>query len=408
MSNVFHRHRGFALACFLLLGFSACENQPEEATGPELSRFRNARPADPTFSVYTQNMYLGGDTGPLFTLDFTDQSLPNLITIVGAVNGFWAEVQSSNIPERVAAIVDEIGARMPQVVGLQEVLQFAVVDLSSGTPTIVGGIDMLATLEAEILARGLPYEIEVARPTTSSNLPLGLDPSVPGSLNPVLAFTDHEVLLRRKDVELLGKDDGVYDAAATFGPVRVDRGWGRVTVDYRGTPHHVISTHLEVQLIPQIQALQAQQLMGEVMAGLEGVTVLVGDLNSDAEAGPGEPSWTPTYEDLLAAGFTDVWDRSPTSRRSDGFTCCHDDLSDPSGQLDERIDFVLVRPSGPRLASRRRLPGVFFGRVVGEETADLTTPTGLWPSDHAGLIANFRLPLGGLRHFRRSSSDDEG
>lgn len=51
-----------------------------------------------------------------------------------------------------------------------------------------------------------------------------------------------------------------------------------------------------------------------------------GDLNSDAEAGPGDPSWTPTYDELIAEGFVDTWDQGhPRSYRL--FPACQNHLS---------------------------------------------------------------------------------
>ncbi len=41
------------------------------------------------FTVYTQNVYLGGDTGPIFTIDFS-----NIPALIAATSLFWAEVQA--------------------------------------------------------------------------------------------------------------------------------------------------------------------------------------------------------------------------------------------------------------------------------------------------------------------------
>ena len=50
-----------------------------------------------------------------------------------------------------------------------------------------------------------------------------------------------------------------------------------------------------------------------------------------------------------------------------------------------------ARPSSARRAERE--PGAMRTEIVGEEIGDLT-PSGLWPSDHAGLVAGLRLPKG--------------
>ena len=38
--------------------------------------------------------------------------------------------------------------------------------------------------------------------------------------------------------------------------------------------------------------------------------------------------------------------------------------------------------------------GFFRTTIVGEESQD-RTPSGLWPSDHAGLVGSIRIPGGG-------------
>jgi endonuclease/exonuclease/phosphatase family metal-dependent hydrolase len=217
--------------------------------------------------------------------------------------------------------------------------------------------------------------------------------SVTLPLSPTLLLQTNDQLgvLRRSDVEVTATTQGTYAATFTLGPVTLKRGWMRVTTELEGTPYHLVNTHLETQRLAPVQAAQAAELVGSVMAGLEGVTVLAGDLNSDA-AHPGAPSWTPTYDAMIAAGFTDAWEKSGNGNRA-GFTCCQAvDLRNPVSQLDERIDFVLVRDT--RAPGRSGLPGSVRLEIVGEERGDLTPATGLWRADHAGLVATLRLPKG--------------
>jgi hypothetical protein len=84
------------------------------------------------------------------------------------------------------------------------------------------------------------------------------------------------------------------------------------------------------------------------------------------------------YGVLQAGGFVDAW--------SDGIglTCCHAvDLHDPSPTLTKRIDLVLTRGGFETVVAE----------VVGQEPGD-RTPSGLWPSDHAGVVATLRVPGG--------------
>ena len=120
------------------------------------------------------------------------------------------------------------------------------------------------------------------------------------------------------------------------------------------------------------------QAMGELATdpGLRTAapTVLVGDFNSRADG-----STTPTYANLLAAGFGDAWVQA---RPNDvGLTCCFgEDLRVPGGPFYSRIDYVLVR---------NRFRGVAAG-IVGAKQRDRMA--GLWPSDHAGVWARLLLP----------------
>ena len=105
--------------------------------------------------------------------------------------------------------------------------------------------------------------------------------------------------------------------------------------------------------------------------------VFVGDFNASAT-----PPTDTAYGQFLAAGFVDAWTRK---RPSDaGLTCCHlADLSNLTsvGVFTTRIDLILFRGDF-------RVEDI---RLVGEEPGD-RIPPGLWPSDHAGVVATLRIP----------------
>lgn len=378
-----HHCGGRVLAIALLIGTGHTPGGEPRDTPlePEFGIFHSRR-GQGAFEVYTQNMYLGGNTDPLFNIDLSDVPL-----VIASTNAFWQQVLASSVPERAAAIVDEIARRRPDVVALQEVLRFTLLD---GDFQPIGGLDLLAAIESEIASRGLPYETSVVQEATSATLPLALDPST-GGISQWLNFTDRLVTLRRTDTELVSTGQGLYAASLDLGPVELKRGWTRTTLRHAGTLHHVVNTHLEVARIAPIQAAQADELLNVVVEGLQGVTIIAGDLNSNAAAEAGDPTHTPTHDNLVAAGFVDVWESSHPGRRDTGLTCCHSPSLMGEQDFDQRIDFVLVRPWDDERSRWERVRGAFRADIVGEEPRD-RTDSGLWPSDHAGVVASIRRP----------------
>jgi len=376
-----------ALAALLLA--AGCDDgaNPVTTTAPEADFSAVAAPqasnaAEP-LRVMTRNMYLGGNIAIVLAADYT-----NPMALVEATNTVWSQVQNTRFQERVVALVDEIQAGNPHIVGIQELAKYVILD---GSFQPIGAQDHGALLMAEIQRRGLPYEMAALHNNFEITMPRAVDWGS-GQVTEYIHFVLGVAVLVRSDVTVLDVDQANYQAAVPLpfgGEIR--RGWIRVETELGGLPYHFVNTHLEVQDFAPFQVAQTQELISGVLAGLEGMTVLMGDLNSDAEAGPGDRSWTPTYDLLLEAGFQDAWRTANPGRPFRGYTCCHaDELRNPTSELDQRIDFVLVRASGGP-AGGRRLPGKVSADVIGDETSDLTA-SGLWPSDHAGLLATFRTP----------------
>jgi endonuclease/exonuclease/phosphatase family metal-dependent hydrolase len=155
------------------------------------------------------------------------------------------------------------------------------------------------------------------------------------------------------------------------------RGWALVdaSINATGQRFRFINTHLEV-LDSSVQERQARELLGGPVSRTKLPVILAGDFNSDANARQ------PTYRLLESAGFSDVWrqlrptDPGPTASQDD-------DLRNRDSKLRFRIDYVLYR--GKRLAP-------WAADRVNEEQRD-KTPSGLWPSDHAGVIGAIRYGL---------------
>jgi hypothetical protein len=392
MKRVLRRRRiPLAALAITALGLTACQDSSSPlATDPiqgDVMAAANAATSGESFlRLYNRNVFLGGDTGPLFEIDFT-QFPGNVVEVVGAVQTFWGQVQASDFPARAEAIADDIAATRPHVVGLNEMTSYLLVDLATGP---FDGIDFTTVLLDALAARGLDYRLEIKQDNTSAQFPFALGPT---GVTQVVALTVSDLVLVRGDVDVVSKANGNYLASLDLGVLEVKRGWGRVSISHRGAVNHVFVTHLETQGLQPIHNLQADELLA-LSTSLEGPTFVMGDLNSDAENGPPAPSWTPTYGKFLEAGFVDGW-LEKTGEDRTGFTCCWDpDLA--AGELDERIDFILVRaPDAQRAASG--LPGAIQMDLLGDEESDRLPEAGIFPGDHVGIYGAFNLPGGLVR-----------
>lgn len=330
-------------------------------------------PRDPVVvTVMTRNLYVGADFGPFFQVG-------SLAEVPAAAGEFWSEVQETDFAARAGALAVEIEDTRPHLVGLQEVSLFRVQspgdfflgDLRPATDTV---LDHLALLLDSLSARGLSYHVASRSPDFDVEGPL----EVPGGRDD-LRLTDREVILARGDVAVSSPRGEHYErallVAAGVVSVRIRKGWASVDARIGGADVRFVSTHLEIREFgPEVQLAQADELL-EVTDASPLPVVLVGDFNSAADG-----STTATYGRLTGSGFRDAW--SEARPADPGPTCCHSsDLRDPNSSLDSRIDLVLL---GPGVEVRRvdRL-----GAAPGDRTA-----SGLWPSDHAGVVATVAIP----------------
>jgi endonuclease/exonuclease/phosphatase family metal-dependent hydrolase len=206
---------------------------------------------------------------------------------------------------------------------------------------------------------------------------------VPGaSLTRDIRLTDRDVILARHEVSISNAQAAQYDAKAVLpiggsnGPrIVIPRGWTSVDAKFHGEEIRFFNTHLEVESFPFTAVQIAQGLEAIALLDQSPLPVIaVGDYNSAADG-----STTPTYGSLLASGLTDVW--AATNPGEPGMTGgMSNDLLGPVSLFRMRIDLVLFR--GPMTAAAAWL--------VGNQESD-RTPSGLMPSDHAGVVATVRL-----------------
>jgi len=78
-------------------------------------------------------------------------------------------------------------------------------------------------------------------------------------------------------------------------------------------------------------------------------------------------------------------DHPTTSRSRPASRSRGEGLDDPNSTGScQRIDFALVRTPGGRV------PEVVHGEVTGTSPGDRNPVTGLWPSDHGGVVLRLR------------------
>jgi hypothetical protein len=326
--------------------------------------------------VLTRNMYLGADLTPLLQAP-SPQAVP---FVAGEV---WGRIVASNPPARAGGMADEIAATAPDLIGLQEAVLYQVQspgDAVGGgtTPATEVAYDFVQLLLDSLAAKGLSYVVAAEGVGTAVEVPV-----FTGTGFDDVRFTDREVILARADVAIENPQSGVFAARITMpiggggGPLLHQvRGWASIDATVRGHAFRFLSTHLEVQGAAPIQEAQAAELLSIANTSPLPV-VLAGDINSAADG-----SQTTSYAQIIASGFEDVWHKG-----SPGYTCCHaEDLLNSGAHLDQRIDIIFLR--GFRTTSHGSIGAQV--RLIGDHSSDRLA-SGLWPSDHAGVIASLRL-----------------
>lgn len=402
--------RGLILAAMCLLLFTTA------ASAGEKRGFRAGQA-----NVMTQNIYVGADLFKILEAQTPEQ-------VPGKVTEIFLDILATDFTDRAEAIADLIEEQRPHLIGLQEVS-----DLFTQCPgdAAIGGsqpatdefADYLQILLAALAARGLDYQVGAEVINADVELPAVAyagsppQPVLPGCTPDAglpffdIRLVDRDVILVRSDVQYANPLAMNFSTNLTVptagGDFEFTRGWTAVQATIRGRSFVFFNTHLEVSGSPFARTVQAAQAteMATILGGIDETIVAVGDFNSSAEDGPvvecaipvpsfDDPTVFPCptpYEILHLAGYVDSWDYrgGPWDK---GDTCCQSDLLDnEESELDERIDLIWVRPpsdhyGGPVVRGVR-------ADVLGDDPAE-KSPTGLWPSDHAGVGAeiDIRVP----------------
>jgi endonuclease/exonuclease/phosphatase family metal-dependent hydrolase len=346
--------RGRTAVAALVVATLAIVSSPAKAAVPLTGQERAE-------TVVTFNVYLGANLQPLI-----GQSGPGLVQAAAAV---FAHVAQTDFPARAQAIARLIAEERPVVVGLQEVALWQTAPIQHPEQAQTA-YDFLGILLDALASVRTPYRAVVVNADFSAALPI--------STTTLGIFTDRNVILVPSDasgakLKVANPTSQVFQARLPVpiggGLVDITRGWATVDVRVRGASFRIADTHLEAFSEP-IRNLQAQELAASLAASPIPV-VLLGDLNSE----PGDLAGA--YGIMLGAGFVDGWVEAMDG--TPGYTAGQtDDLNNLPSLIDHTVDFVMHDEDGVVDAVTGS------GDIIGEEVDD-RTPSGLWPSDHAGI-----------------------
>ena len=367
-----------------------------------------AQAAPRPVKVMTQNLYLGADLTPAI-----QATNGGMLALAGTE--IWNTVQATDYPARAKAIAREIVDADPDLIGLQEAAHWFTqtpgdgIPGLGGTPATESAIDFLEILGDELDALGVPYNVVASQDEANIEGPTasGFD----------IRLLQRDVILAKKSKVDAGEIacgnviQGNYANNLSFtllgipNAVTSKRGFVSANCTVNKRSFRFVNTHLEA-FSSTYRFAQARQLVGASVvpplpgppfvngpagpAAAGGKVVVVGDLNSDPNgttvpAGDFVPN-NAAFLTLLGAGYTDTWTavNPPTTSTTlaepgdtSGFNEFVND-ADLSG-LDSRIDHVMARGGVTVVRSKRT--GV---------DSDNRTPGGLWPSDHAGVVATLQ------------------
>jgi endonuclease/exonuclease/phosphatase family metal-dependent hydrolase len=339
--------------------------------------------ADSEVTVMTRNLYLGTDLSPVLAAQTPEE-------FSAAVQAAAAQIAANNFPERARALAAEIVEKQPHLVGLQEVYDFTF-NGRNGPPPYR---DHLQDLMDALTAQGADYRI--AAVVREADLLVPLAGNVVGVLDRDVVLARGDVVTSIVPVALSGcrpSLDGcnyrvVAGAVTPVGAITIERGFVAVDAVINGGPVRFVNTHLEERypdptnpLSPAVQAAQAFELTSilAVFPNPENARVIVaGDFNSspkDPTLIVGPYTIVPPYLQIASSGYVDTWNLRPGDPA--GLTCCQaENLLNLDSLLTERIDVIFTD----------RMPADKVKvNMTGNEESD-RTPSGLWPSDHAGVV----------------------
>jgi Endonuclease/Exonuclease/phosphatase family len=362
----------------------------------------SAKDGQSSVTVMTRNLYLGADINrPLRAV----QGLTgrDALLALGHANHELREiVERTNFDARSELLADEIAAARPDLMGLQEVALWRHGPLQLDHVGRLDAVEIetnfLEILRGALSERGLAYDVVSMQQESDVEGPAFTGDPFEGALD-----AGRDVRLTISDVIMMRRGSGVriIDSGGGQFSHRIDvtlagvgfpfiRGYAWADVVIGRAPVRFVTTHFE-SLSADLALAQA----GELLAGPAGATpmatVIVCDCNSDPNSGvvaPRDKAPPSAAYQLLTqrGGFSDLW-LQQQSPAGPGFTAGLSELvNDPTPDaFNRRLDLVLARPA------RKTGVAIAGGQVTGDQLTDRDDRTGLWPSDHAGVVMQLRI-----------------
>jgi endonuclease/exonuclease/phosphatase (EEP) superfamily protein YafD len=330
-----------------------------------------------TIRIMTQNMDQG--TGEGYIVAAASGAIPEL-SLADAVDLTFAELKEGHLEQRAGLIAGKIAEQDPDIVALQEVTLWRTGP--SPAAAVIPVYDQLTFLLLELLKRGeVYYPIAV---NTAGDLTL------PGNKIGALRVTSRNVLLARLDrrlpaVYFTGVHTEVFSNSLNIFGLQVKSGWLSATVHQGDKRFLLVATHLQ-SAVPgyppaiAVQVAQTQELLNALRYTSDPV-ILCGDFNSDANGNPGVLDYTPTADNIRAAGYSEVWGTLRPGDLGNTWPLYIDDqipISFPATTPFERIDLFFERGIQP----------LQIEKLIAPAPTGFTPPFG---SDHAGVIATFKF-----------------
>jgi len=275
------------------------------------------------------------------------------------------QLDATRFPERAAAIASLLARERPHLVGLQEVARW------SATPVSPNGslgeertvVDFLPVLLTALDDAGCPFDAHVVNENFAGAMPV--------SNVEWMGLVGANATLVRRDagVEVLTGETSTlsagYEVVTGIDAVRfpIARSSGSIDVRVEGSPLRFVNVHTEAY-DAGVRDAQRDEVLSRCERA-ESPVVLVGDFNaSPAVVG-------------VRAPWVDAWSTGAGPGATHGQA---PDLANERSMLRERIDYVFVRDA--RVVACHR---------IGHRPADRSMPHRLWPSDHAGVVADLEI-----------------